>query len=161
MHPSLSESGPPPSGMPARPQPAELVIPKKYIFTFVAVVLLVALVYSGLLNRGYESQTIHFRGFTRTSHGSSWGPKRFLLRAGQTFTIDYETDIRKGGLYIRLYEFYTPPNTPSTGEVRVRQTGTGRLEIPIRKTGVYRLWFRGLPDADGYDLSYTVWWKTE
>ena len=87
----------------------DFVIPKKTIIGGLILVLLVVALFSGLLNRGYDSKTIRF----------------------------------------------------STGQVRIRQSASGQLRIPISDTGVYKLWIQGIPDRDGYHVSYTVSWKTE
>lgn len=138
----------------------EILIPKRYAFATIGGLVLFGLLFiSGVHTRGYESKTVRFANFSKVSSGHSMGSKRVFLRAGQTFAIDYETEIEHGHLYISLSEFWSPLNTPATGEVRVRQSGSGQLHVAIPKTGVYRLWIRGSPDSNGYALSYDVSWK--
>lgn len=139
----------------------DFVIPKKTIVGGLILILVVVALFSGLLNRGYESKTIRFSKGSRISHGSSLGSKRVLLRDGQCFTADYEVHVETGGLNIRLEKFLPPSTETSTGQVRIRQSETGQLRIPISDTGVYKLWIQGIPDRDGYHVSYSVSWKTE
>jgi hypothetical protein len=139
----------------------DFVIPKKTIIGGLILVLLLVALFSGLLNRGYESKTIRFSKGSRISHGTSFGSKRVLLREGQTFTADYEVQIETGGLSIRLEKFLAPSTGTSTGQVRIRQSASSQLRIPISETGVYKLWVQGIPDKDGYHVSYTLTWKTE
>jgi len=118
--------------------------------------LFLYLMLTGLLNRGSESKTIRFSNASKITSGYTLGSKRVFLRKGQTFTADYEVQIETGGLYIRLRKLWAPFNTPATGQLRVKQSGSGQLRIPVPETGMYHLWIDGSPDRDGYDLSYTV-----
>ncbi len=136
------------------------VTSKKFVFGGLAVALLIVLTFSGLINRGYESKTISFSKGFLTSEGRSFGSKRMLIRKKQTLTIDYEVRIDKGSLYIHLQNLWAAPNAPPIGQARLKQSDNGRILIPVSETGVYKLWVRGLPDTDGYHLSYTIAWKT-
>jgi hypothetical protein len=138
-----------------------IVVPKKVIFSALAVILFLFLTFSGLLNRGYESKTISFLNVLLTSEGRGFGSKRMLIRKGQTLTANYEVQVERGELYIYLQKLWAAPNIPATGQVRLKQSVKGQFRVPIPETGVYKLWIRGLPDAVGYHLSYTVSWKTE
>jgi len=141
-------------------EPQEILIPKKYVFGALGgIILLVLIVFSGVHTRGYESKTVRFAKIAKSSSGHSLGSKRVFLRQGQTFTVDYDVEIDHGRLYLRLRDFWSLPNEPAIREVRVSQSGTGQFEVPIPKTGVYQLWISGLPDKNGYALSYTVSWK--
>jgi hypothetical protein len=150
-----------PTADPQRESIGDIVIPKKVVLAGVGVILILFLTFSGLLSRGYESKTIRFANISKSSHGSAFGTKRMFLRQGQTLAIDYDAEVEKGSLYLRLRSFWAPHNAPPLDEVRVSQSGSGQLHIPIPSTGVYQLWISGTPDRDGYDLSYTVSWKAE
>ena len=156
-----------PKNTPAEPEaarpdrPRDVVVPKKIVVAGAAAVLFLFLLFSGLLSRGYESKTIRFSGISRSSQGSGFGSKRVFLRKGQTFTVRYEAEIERGGLHVRVRPYWASPRAPATREVRLRQSGSGELRVPVPDTGVYEVWIRGLPDRDGYDVSYTVSWKTQ
>jgi hypothetical protein len=135
------------------------VVPKKTIAAVAAIGLLASLVYSGMLSRGYESKTVRFANGARITQGSSFGPKRFFLRTGQTFVADYEVQVESGSLHIRLGKFFAPLDAPAKGQVRLERSGSGEFHMPIEETGVYQLWIQPWPDGPrGYDMVYTVSW---
>lgn len=139
----------------------DIVIPKKYIFGGMGLVVISVLILTGVASRGYESKTIQFFGVGSASQGTSLGFKQLLLRQGQTLVIDYDLDIERGGLHVHLMNYRDPPGSGNTDLHRITQSGEGQLRIPVEETGLYRLLIRGAPDGTGYHLTYTVYWKTE
>jgi hypothetical protein len=142
-------------------EPGEFVIPKKVVFGGLFVVVFFFLTFSGLLSRGFESKTIRFSGVSRTSYGTGLGFKVMFLRAGQVFTADYDTQLKRGGMLIWFRKAYDPPGSQALSRVKVSQSGSGQIRVPIPETGLYRLMITGTPDGDGYDLSYDLSWRAE
>jgi len=83
------------------------------------------------------------------------------LRKGQTLTVNYDTEIEKGGLFIYVRKKWELPGSQLPGEVRVMQSKRGQLRVLIPETNVYQLGFRGSPGRNGYKLSYTASWRVE
>lgn len=134
---------------------------KAFYGTALVLFLLPILYGSGLLSSGYESKHIAYGGFASTDSGTEIGSRTVHLRQGQTFVVNYEAEIEKGGLAVRVAKSFARLDAPDEDAVSLVRSGKGQLRIPVRETAFYTVYIYGSPRGDGYDVTYTVSWGPE
>lgn len=135
---------------------------KTGITLLVLAIIAGALYLTGWLNRGAEKRHIVWNsGFSSSGAGFSMGPKGFYLRAGQTFIANYNVTINRGEFYLWLRRKTLGLEMPIAGEVRLKSSGQGVLQVPIQQSGFYRVTMDGSPGGNGYDVDYHVSWHVQ
>lgn len=114
---------------------------------------------------GYEARTIQTAAVpvASTTFGTGIGLKTMVYFAGQEVTVDYDADVRRGGLIIRLYSVTRPMGGDRDHRHRVVSSGRGTATFHIRTTDLYKLVIEGTVlgadrTARGYDVSYSLVW---
>ncbi|MCL9981871.1 MAG: hypothetical protein NBV60_01820 [Erythrobacter sp.] len=87
------------------------------------------------------------------------GPRTMVLFEGQKAFIDYEVDSKKGfdgTVFIDIRPWPALDHTPEMHTISGKTSG--RLEVTIPKTGLYRFYHGAGPMAYREDMSYSVTW---
>lgn len=114
---------------------------------------------------GRESATLHSLGagkvavFGNAGGRSAFGFSSFYYLAGQEAVLNYQAEIRKGGLRIHLSRAGGIRKRVS-GTKTIGQSGSGEIAVIIPQSGLYRWTIRPTVTrgSKGYDLSYSASW---
>jgi hypothetical protein len=124
--------------------------------------LFAALYWSGLLMSGWERRTIVWiPPSTFRNSGPRIGSRTVFARAGESIQVDYQAEIRRGGLHIRIWRDRIGVRTVPVGAAQVHWSNQGTLIVPIRETGFYRIDCDGFPATPGFDISYEISWRVK
>lgn len=125
------------------------------------VAFVIFLAYQGVLAAGMASYEIQSAPpFGRSSHGWTFGTKTVYLRKGQTFTVAYDVQIKRGGLTLHLLNRDAEFLKGTVAHQTVWNNGTGEWNVPIQTSGWHVLILDATPDGGGYDLEYSASWRT-
>ena len=91
----------------------------------------------------------------------SFGPQTFVFVDGQTIVVSYDADIRRGCLWMHVWNISGRANKEDHVSQCVTASGRGEWTVPIKETGLYRIFIDGSPikgNRSGWDMTYSVWW---
>jgi hypothetical protein len=72
----------------------------------------------------------------QSSAGFDVGLKTFLFLEGQEAFVDYDVDIRRGSLLVRVFDETRFEHILHT---HIAESGTGRISVRIPRTGLYEV----------------------
>ncbi len=137
-----------------------------------AATIIIAVVLVGLI-AAYQLGALHTLGYQRvttkggSTNRSGWklggGLRTFYLSEGTVVFVDYDTQVKTGALHLSLVQPYAAADQKNLDWRTIRQSGRGRAEFRIAKSGWYTLVIGGTPAGKTqpgalYDLRYTVRW---
>jgi len=93
--------------------------------------------------------------------GSTFGLSTFLFFKGQTIVVSYEADIRRGCLWLQVWNMLHHGPGESSVYTCVPASGKGEWTVTVSQTGLYDIIVhpsvvRGA--GPGWRMSYTAWW---
>jgi hypothetical protein len=108
---------------------------------------------------GHESGGASGRGglldFEGSRYKTTFGPKQFYLRKGQTFVVEYRATVRAGELRIHLFKPFGTIGL--TGPSRhLSSTGAGEYTVTVPESGFYKLVIDHM--GGKHDYEYTAKW---
>jgi len=113
---------------------------------------------------GYEQRTVRniaigpLTHAGRASAGFEFGLKTFLFLEGQEVFVDYDVEVRRGSLLVRVFDETRFEHILHT---HVAESGSGRVAVRIPRTGLYEVTLEPSTiegPGKGYDLTYDATW---
>jgi hypothetical protein len=113
---------------------------------------------------GFEQRTVRNLAIGPLTHagqssaGFDVGLKTFLFLEGQEVFVDYDVDIRRGSLLVRVFD---ETRFEPILHTHIVESGTGRISVRIPRTGLYEITLEPSTlkgPGTGYDLTYDATW---
>jgi hypothetical protein len=113
---------------------------------------------------GYEQRTVRNIAIGPLTHagqssaGFDIGLKTFLFLEGQEVFVDYDLEVRRGSLVVRVFDETRFEHILHT---HIAESGTGRVAVRIPRTGLYEVTLEPSTiqgPGKGYDLTYDATW---
>jgi hypothetical protein len=125
---------------------------------FAAVAVIVFCYLDGQLTCGAAARKYVPNKRDRFSSHYGWalGPKTVYLRRGQTFTVNYEADIKRGNLHFYLDRGWYGFSGGAAGAHTLHAGGKGQYKAVINSDGWYRLTIS--TGGEAADLDYFATW---
>ncbi|MNW38111.1 hypothetical protein D3C74_151700 [compost metagenome] len=125
---------------------------RKWTFLGILVLLIVTLlaacneriVFMGSSSSTKNKIEASYKLFTGTDE------KKVSLKNGQTLAIDYQSEVQKGELTIKLYD----PDNQLLKDLSTNKSGNEK--IGVDKDGIYRLEITGNNTKGSYELTYKI-----
>lgn len=113
---------------------------------------------------GFEHRSVQNIGVGPLTHaggsggGLAIGLEKFLFLEGQEVFVDYDVEVQRGSLVVRVFDYSRFEHILHT---HIAQSGAGRVTVRIPRTGLYKVAIE--PSAvrgpgEGFDLTYDATW---